>query len=225
MKQMMNEVNPKAGTLKQTNGKTLQNVSRKLIAFVLMLAITLQPAMVNAATNDENGDTCCSVEKKDRVNKFAKLVKLSLPSEKMINKADSDITSALYKSLNENRVKQFAEAFAAGDTEINKAFAAETSISLPEGMKADEVMIAGFLAENIAFNGDVAAGDAVMAKLFAAEHRVQFTSDAIAGDEWMNLRFHAENIATPTAVMIARADAEINGHLQSDNSVRTLAIK
>ena len=225
MKQMMNEVNPKAGTLKQTNGKTFQNVSRKLIAFVLMLAITLQPAMVNAKTNDENGDTCCSVEKKDRVNKFSKLVKLSLPSAKMINKADSEISSALYKSLNENRVKQFAEAFAAGDTEINKAFAAETSISLPKGMQADEVMIAGFFAENIAFTGDVAVGDTELTKLFAAEHRIMFASDAIAGDEWMNLCFQAENITTPTAVMIAQADAEINGCLQGDNSTRTLAIK
>ena len=225
MKQMMNEVNPKAGTLKQTNGKTFQNVSRKLIAFVLMLAITLQPAMVNAKTNDENGDTCCSVEKKDRVNKFSKLVKLSLPSAKMIKKADSEISSALYKSLNENRVKQFAEAFAAGDTEINKAFAAETSISLPKGMQADEVMIAGFFAENIAFTGDVAVGDTELTKLFSAEHRIMFASDAIAGDEWMNLCFQAENITTPTAVMIAQADAEINGRLQGDNSTRTLAIK
>jgi hypothetical protein len=181
--------------------------------------------MVNAATNDENGDTCCSVEKKDRTNKFARLVKLSLPSEKMINKADSDITSSLYKSLNENRAKQFAEAFAAGDIEINKAFAAETSISLPKGMQADEVMIAGFFAENIAFTGNVAVGDAEMTKMFDAAHRIQFASDAIAGDEWMSLRFQAENIAMPTAVMIAQADAEINGRLQGDNSVRTLAIK
>ena len=225
MKQMMNEVNPKAGTLKQTNGKTLQNVSRRLIAFVLMLAITLQPAMVNAKTNDENGDTCCSVEKKDRNNKFTKLVKLSLPSAKMINNADSDITSALYKSLNENRVKQFAEAFAAGDTEINKAFAAETSISLPKGMLADEVMITGFFAENIAFTCDIAVGDAELTKLFAAEHRIQFASDTIAGDEWMNLRFHAENIVMPSATMIAQADAEINGRLQGDNTTKTLAIK
>jgi hypothetical protein len=225
MKQMMNEVNPKAGTLKQTNGKTLQNVSRKLIAFVLMLAIALQPAMVNAKTNDENGDTCCSVEKKDRTNKFTKLVKLSLPSEKMINKADSDITSSLYKSLNENRVKQFAEAFAAGDTEINKAFNAETSISLPESMKADEVMITGFFAENISFQGDEAVGDAAMTKQFAAEHRIQFTNDAIAGDNWMNVRFQAENITLPTTVMFAQADAEMHDRLQADPSVRTLAIK
>jgi hypothetical protein len=102
----------------------------------------------------------------------------------MINNADSDITSALYKSLNENRVQQFAEAFAAGDTEINKAFAAETSISLPKGMLADEVMIAGFFAENIAFTCDIAVGDAELTKLFAAEHRIQFASDTIAGDEW-----------------------------------------
>ena len=67
MKQMMNEVNPKAGTLKQTNGKTLQNVSRRLIAFVLMLAITLQPAMVNAKTNDENG-----VHLRDKKGRFCK---------------------------------------------------------------------------------------------------------------------------------------------------------
>ena len=221
----MNEVNPKAGTLKQTNGKTLQNVSRKLIAFVLMLAITLQPALVNAATNDDNGDTCCSVEKKEKTNKFAKLVKLSLPSSKMVSKADSEITSALYKSLNENRVKQFAEAFAAGDTEINKAFKAETSISLPNGLQADEVMIAGFLAENIAFSGDVAAGDAAMNRMFESAYRIEFNSDAIAGDEWMNIRFQAENISLPSTLMIAKADAEINGQLTFNSSASTLAIK
>jgi hypothetical protein len=225
MKQMMNEVNPKAGTLKQTNGKTLQNVSRKLIAFVLMLAITLQPAMVNAATNDDNGDTCCSVEKKEKTNKFAKLVKLSLPSSKMVSKADSEITLALYRSLNENRVKQFAEAFAAGDTEINKAFNAETSISLPNGLQADEVMIAGFLAENIAFTGDVAEGDAAMNRMFASAYRIQFNSDAVAGDEWMNIRFQAENITVPSTVMIAKADAEINSQLTFNSSASTLAIK
>lgn len=221
----MNEVNPKAGTLKQTNGKTLQNVSRKLIAFVLMLAITLQPAMVNAKTNDENGDTCCSVEKKEKNNKFAKLVKLSLPSEKMINKADREITSALYKSLNENRAKQFAEAFAAGDAEINKAFKAETSIAVPRALQADEAMIAGFYAENIAMAGDVLAGDAAMEKMFYAQHSIQFASNNQAVDELMNIRFQAENIATPTAAMIAQADAEINHRLQVDHSARTLAIK
>ena len=92
-------------------------------------------------------------------------------------------------------------------------------------MQADEVMIAGFFAENIAFTGDVAVGDTELTKLFAAEHRIMFASDAIAGDEWMNLCFQAENITTPTAVMIAQADAEINGRLQGDNSTRTLAIK
>lgn len=223
MKQMMNEVNPKAGTLKQTNGKTLQNVSRKLIAFVLMLAITLQPAMVNAATND-HGDTCCSVEKK-KVNRFTNLAKLTLPSARMINKADSEITSALYKSLNENRAKQYAAAFAASDAEINKAFKAETIISLPNGLQSDEVMIAGFLAENIAFTGNAAVGDAEMTKMFDAAHRIQFTNDANAGDEWMTIRFHAENITIPGASMFAKADAEIIGSLQANPSVSTLAVK
>lgn len=220
----MNEVNPKAGTLKQTNGKTLQNVSRKLIAFVLMLAITLQPAMVNAATNDDHGDTCCSVEKK-KVNRFANLAKLTLPSAKLINKADSEITSALYKSINENKVKQYAEAFAAGDTEINNAFKAETSISLPNGLLADEAMIAGFLAEHIAFNSNTAAGDAEITKLFNAAHRIQFSTDALAGDEWMNIRFRAENITMPDAAMYAQADAEISGELQLNYSASTLAVK
>lgn len=220
----MNEVNPKAGTLKQTNGKTLQNVSRKLIAFVLMLAITLQPAMVNAATNDDHGDTCCSVEKK-KVNRFASLAKLTLPSAKMINKADSEITSALYKSLNENRAKQYAASFEASDAEINRSFKAETSISLPNGLQADEVMIVSFMAENIAVPGNLAAGDAEITKMFEAAHRIHFTNDAVAGDEWMNIRFQAENIAMPSAAMYAQADAEISGSIQANQSTSTLAVK
>lgn len=226
MKQMMNEVNPKAGTLKQTNEKALQNVSRKLVAFVLMLAITLQPALVNAATHDDNGEACCTINKIDSGNRYAKLVKVSLPSARIVNKADSEITANLYKSLNENKVKQFAAGFAAGDAEIIKAFEAETSITLPASLSADEAMTNGFYAENIRFNQDVAAADQAMNSMFNEAFKVKrITGNVAEADEMMSIRFMAENINLPSADLVSKADAEIIQKISRETETSAVAIK
>ena len=222
---MMNQVNPKAGTLKQTNGRILQNVSTKLIAFVLMLAITLQPRLVSAAANDDNGDTCCAVDKKAKVNKLARLVKLEIPSSESVKKADIEMTSNLYRSLNESKIGYFATAFAIGDAEMNKSFKAETSISTPASAAADEVMESNFRAENIAIAADVNVADENIDALFTVNEKgLVFNNDSSVADDWMNIKFQAEHIALPSTEMIGRADYEINSQ-NHQKSAHTVAIK
>lgn len=227
MKQMMNEVNPKAGTLKPRNRKTLQNVSRKLIAFVLMLAIALQPAVLSAKTLDYKGDTCCSVEKKNTVNKFAKLVKVNLPSRDYIRKADSEITRNLYNSMEENRVKQFADGFATSDAEINRAFNAENRISAPKTrLGDDEWMAARFMAENIQMPANWSANDATVIKDFNQSVRIQWATPRAEGlDEMVTLQFFAENISIPSAEMITVADESMHHRIMQELNNSILAIK
>jgi len=111
MKRQMNQVNPKAGTLKQNkiNWSNLKNASRKLIASVMMLAvIAMTPGVVNAGTR--NGDTCCVAET-TRLVKLVGAVKLSLPSQEQIKRADNEAHWNLVRSLTENRMKKFNALF------------------------------------------------------------------------------------------------------------------
>ena len=85
MKQKMNQVTPKAGTLKQKSWNLLQNVSTKLIASVLMLAvIALTPVSLMAEM--KHGDSCCKTSK---TIDFPKGVYLTLPSSESVKKAVS----------------------------------------------------------------------------------------------------------------------------------------
>jgi hypothetical protein len=218
MKQMTNQVNPKAGTLKQTKGNVIQNASKKLIAFVLMLAITLQTGVVMAAS-DDNNDTCCVVERKERNNKFAKAIRLALPSSENIRKADSEMTSNLYKSLRESKVKKFSAQFKLADAEMNESFKAETSIKNATTGNADNAIHDVFNAENIAFNNDVASADQDINNNFTVEEKgISLSIDQRSADEWMNSVFQAENISTPSAANFGIADAEIhNLYLERTN--------
>lgn len=223
---MMNEVNPKAGTLKQTNEKALQNVSGKLIAFVLMLVITLQPALVNASIQGDHREACCTIQKTDSGKRNGRVVKLSLPASRIVSKADSEITTNLYKSLNENKVKQFAEGFAAGDAEINKAFDAETHLSIPASLRSDEAMVTGFYAENLMFNHNASAEDRAMNAMFNEAFKVKrITGNVAQADEMMSIRFMAENINLPSADLISRADAEIIQKIARETETSAVAIK
>lgn len=131
MKRKMNQVNPKAGTLKQNkiNWSNFKNASRKLIASVMMIAvIAMTPGVVNAGTR--NGDTCC-VSETSRLVKLVKAVKLALPSQEMIRRADSEAHRNLIRSLSENKMKKFSAVFASSDADINGSFNKETRVYLP----------------------------------------------------------------------------------------------
>jgi hypothetical protein len=216
MRQQMNQVTPKAGTLKQKNSPSIQNVSRKLIASVLMLAmIAATPASLMAGMRAN--DSCCGKTKTTSIN-FPKAVVLELPSEEMVKKADSEMTSNLYRSLKESKVAKFAEAFKAADTFVNAMFASETTVKGFSPASADETMHSFFAAENIRFNGAVLA-DADMNDIFTAEVAgIKLPLNVVNADDMLNARFQAENISLPGTESISKADLEINNNMMNDNA-------
>lgn len=218
----MNQVNPKAGTLKQTkiNWSSFKNASRKLIALVMMLAvITTTPGVVNAGTR--NGDTCCSEETTSMV-KLVKAVKLTLPSKEALRRADSEAHRNLFTSLRENKMKKFAAMFIKSDADVNGSFKKETTISLPVGNQVNDESISNlFQAENINMNSSVANSDQDIMDVFQAENDgIKMNIQAIAADDQITNNFLAENINVPGAEVVSEADAEIQKNLERDNTIK-----
>jgi hypothetical protein len=223
MKRKMNQVNPKAGTLKQNmiNWSSIQNASKKLIASVMMLAIiTMNPGIIRAGIRNE--DTCCSAETTGVV-KMVKSVKLSLPSTEMVRKADSEANSNMIRSLFENKLNRYRSQFIISDAAINRLFAKETSVSLPSASLkiSDEKMNNLFNAENILMTSSISGSDSNINDIFQAENQgIRIDIAAGTADEKMNLNFFAENINLPGHEIVDRADAEISRNLVQDNGVK-----
>jgi hypothetical protein len=210
MKQKMNQVTPKAGTLKQTN--EIQNALRKLIASVLMLAVLLMnPGSIMAAM--KAGDSCCKTAK--RID-LSKTVTLPLPSSEMVKRADTEITVNLFNSLKESKVSKFASLFAVSDAKVNALFISETTIGLPVVLYADERVSIDFAAENLSFPF-AAEADACMHALFTVEEAgIRQSYDVVSADEQMNTMFNAENIGVPGDESFAKADTEINRNMKDE---------
>jgi hypothetical protein len=222
MKRKMNQVNPKAGTLKQNkiNWSNLKNASRKLIASVMMIAvIAMTPGVLNAGTR--MGDTCCTPETSQLV-KLVKEVKLTLPSQEMIRKADTEAHRNLVRSLSENKMNTFSAQFAISDADIISSFNKETMISLPVADRVtDENITTLFQAENIDMSSSIANSDSDIMDIFQAENDgIKLNIQAVAADDQININFLAENINLPGAEMISKADAEIQRNLEKDNMIR-----
>jgi hypothetical protein len=221
MKRQMNQVNPKAGTLKQNkiNWSNLKNASRKLIASVMMLAvIAMTPGVVNAGTR--NGDTCCTPET-TRLVKLVGAVKLTLPSQEQIKRADNEAHWNLVRSLTENRMKKFSALFASSDLNINRSFRNETMIALPASYRSnDEDVTTLFQAENIDMSSSVANSDAEIMEVFQVENDgIKMNVQAVAADDQINSNFLAENISLPGNDVISKADAEIRKNLEKENTI------
>jgi hypothetical protein len=222
MKRKMNQVNPKAGTLKQNKIKwsNIKDASRKLIASVAMLAvIAMTPGIVNAAPR--NGDTCCIAETTSLV-KLVKAVKLALPSQEMLRKADSEAHRNLVKSLSENKMKKFAAMFASSDAEINHSFNKETMISLSSASQVmDENITTLFRAENMDMSSSMANSDSDIVDIFQVENEgIKLNTQAVAADDQINANFLAENINLPGADILSKADAEMNSNQEKENNIR-----
>ncbi len=211
----MNQVTPKAGTLKQTN--EFQNALRKLIASVLMLAVlAMNPGSIMAGVKAT--DSCCETPAK-KVDD-SKSVWLSLPSKEMVKTADSEMTVNLYKSLKESKVKKFAKLFTAGDAEMNALFISETTIGLSKDVVADEHINNEFAAENIpvafAYSADMDVND-----LFTAEEAgITQSANVVIADEQLDNMFNAENITLPGNDSFARADLEIVRNMHDEFQVK-----
>jgi hypothetical protein len=215
MKQKMNQVTPKAGTLKQTSWNLLQNVSTKLIASVLMLAvIALTPVSLIAGI--KNGDSCCKTSKTD----FPRNVFLTLPSSEMVKRADSEMNRNLYTSLRESKITRFAKLFAAADSEINMVFKGETTVTSFSALIADESMNTNFAAENISRTFAVHA-DTDINDIFTAEHAgIRGSWTSVNADDQINNLFNAENIAMPGVKSFSAADLEIHQNMMNDQAAK-----
>jgi len=214
MKQKMNQVTPKAGTLKQKGWNLLQNVSTKLIASVLMLAV-IAFTPVSLMAEMKNGDSCCKTSK---TIDFPKGVNLTLPSTETVKRADSEMNRNLYRSLRESKISKLAKWFAIADMEMNAKFKGETTISGITALNADENVNILFAAENLgiglAMNADTDIND-----LFTAEHvGIQSAWGTVNSDEQMNTAFNAENIKMPGNESISAADLEIHQNMMNDQA-------
>lgn len=222
MKPTIKKVNPKAGTLKLTNNAVWNNVSRKLIAFVLMLGLTLTNlAFVQeddslgkdssnpggaTATTVNKADTCCTTEKGKTMPIERKSVKLALPSVEMVRKADSEALGNLFASLREQDNFVTPLMINLADLEIKSNFDSGVfdKISIPAKSavsNADKTVDARFIAENVGIS-------TVASKMFQS------------ADEEMSASFTAKNVGETTQKqsVVFTAESEINNNFQADNS-------
>ncbi len=211
MKHKMNEVTPKAGTLKRKN--EIQNALRKLIASVLMLAVlAMTPGSIMAGV--KSGDSCCDVTSV-KMN-VGKMLWVNLPSREMLKKADREMTINMYRSLWESKVSKFASQFAVSDQTINGQFKSETSITLPEAEQADENANTVFAAENIR-QIETEHADYDMNDLFTAEVAgIRQSLPYANADDQADVMFKAENISSPNAEDFGVADVEINRNMTAE---------
>lgn len=215
MKQKMNQVTPKAGTLKQTN--EIQNALRKLTALVLMLAVlVMNPGTIMAGM--KAGDSCCETPK--RKMDLSKTIIQALPSSEMVKKADNEMTVNLYRSLKESKVRKFANLFSVSDAKVNALFISETTIGLSAAFHADERVNIEFAAENLSISF-AAEADTNMNDLFTAEEAgIRQSSDVVSADEQMDSMFNAENIGVPGDDSFANADMEMNRNMNDEHQVK-----
>jgi hypothetical protein len=256
MKLKINKVNPKAGTLKLTNNAVWNNakaVSRKMIAFVLMLGLTLtNMAFMQeddslgkgtnlqggaTATNINKADTCCAAEKGKTAVIGRKAVKLVLPSVETVRKADSEVFANLYASMVEQSNYFSMQMLNRADAEIGTNFETEVNyeVSIPANSslnKSDEAVNASFTAENIGIGQNaskmVQKADEDMNSLFVAEIiGVNMPTKALAAaDQEINSNFEAENsfrISGPSTESIVKADKEINSNIYKDTISKGVA--
>jgi len=214
MKQKMNQVTPKAGTLKQKSWNLLQNVSTKLIASVLMLAV-IAVTPVSLMAEMKHGDSCCKTSK---AIDFPKGVYLTLPSSETVKRADSEINRNLYRSLRESKISKYAKWFAVADAETNARFKGETSMSGFTTLYADDEVNIFFAAENLGTEFAVNA-DTDINHLFIAEHvGIKSAWGTVNSDEQMNTSFNAENITLPGNEILIVADLEIHQNMMNDQA-------
>lgn len=247
MKTTIKKVNPKAGTLKLMNDAVWNNVSRKLIAFILMLGLTLtafvqEDDSLGKGTNHQGGatattinraDTCCLTDKGKTAVSGRKAVKLVLPSVEMVRKADSESFMNLFTSASEQNTYMEPWMVNLADVEIKSNFDSEVNykVSIPATFQlhnADETVNASFVVENIGI-GKVAstmiqtADDEMNAGFVAENERIitQKQSVALAADREINNNFEADNgyrISVPSQKSFASADQEISKNINKDRN-------
>jgi hypothetical protein len=216
-------VNPKAGTLKQTNRALQTNRQSgfvKSIAFALLLSMTV-PAM-----SHEQGDAVDTgvgiIERIDRQNPencclasepTVKQVKLSMPSREMIRKSDSEAIKNLMQSLTENKLHALRFWLARADREMSWNFEGEYAVkgNMSPSAGDTEIMVQ-FNAENLApiHSMQFVKADVDMVDFFQLDNEgLRFSEVSLArADEEINSVFSIDEtqISVPCAADYANAD-------------------
>lgn len=216
-------VNPKAGTLKQTNRALQTNLQSgfvKSIAFALLLSITV-PAMSNdqgdgidtgsgviERIESQSPENCCLASEPT-----VKKVKVTMPSSEMIRKSDSEAVKNLRQSLTENKLHALRFWLARADWEMNRNFETEHRVKTSQNVKAaDTEILVQFNAENIPAvqHGMVLKSDAEMVDFFKMENKgLRFSNTELAMvDAEMTRLFSIQEtrISVPADAEFARAD-------------------
>jgi len=225
-------VNPKAGTLKQTNkslAKTLHNSISKIASMLLIIAVAF--SVMSFAQGDSAGnfdtnyasrkdkaieivkaipDSCCVVEKE--IIPVKKSVFLRMPDRKSLVSADREAMRHFIVSVKEALVRQMwavptVELIKTSDSEMNASFVADHIVDVMTPSTAD-----------------VAQADEDMDIEFArsqASHLSNPSSKYLAvADEEMTENFSMENfkMSNPSNELVAKADGDMNAEFESTNN-------
>lgn len=238
-----NTVTPKAGTLKQANGRTnLLRQFSKIASLLLMILMTVSTmALEQGDDSIGNGnatvvsgkpvtaeDSCCTVAVKSSGN-FKALV-YRVPNVEMIRKADSEVSHNFRAAVRKAERVEFSTLLPSlADAEMNETFNKENNVVL--AMPAANLMgaadaemdynFAQDAAENISLpQGEVLTqADAEINSNFADANTVLATPDLTKADDEINGSFRDENktvISVPNPETVAKSDAEMNKHIASE---------
>ena len=248
MKQQINKVNSKTGALKQTKStfQILNRIPVKAMTLVVLFNLTLAQlsfsqgddsignsySFVEPAGHSTSLSNCCAAEKPVSPTKKS-VVKIDLPSARMINRSDREVTMNLIRSLHVNRVKDMSDLMKVADQAMNAFFVNETSIGRTAHdmiRTADEDINLVFAAEHIrpVTVATQVNADEELTSIFKAENGVlahNYGSVAVA-DATIDAHFATENttISLPAAYTVS-ADAEINHNMDRDNLAKTTVAK
>jgi len=245
-----NTVNPKAGTLKQKNGRnSLLNKFSKIASLLLMSIMTVSTMALDQNQNDDsigNGsttkgseklamiaDSCCTVAVKNAGN-FRALV-YRVPSVEMIRKADSEVSHNFHVAVRKAERIEFNNDLASqSDAEINASFNKENDVVL--AMPAVAITDAADAEMDFNFAQDAAAqisvpqpsrlavADAEINNQFADANITLAAPDFAKADDEVNRNFNTDSrneIAVPSVETVAKSDAEMHRNLSSEKQVKS----
>ncbi|MDX2048491.1 MAG: hypothetical protein SFU87_17015 [Chitinophagaceae bacterium] len=180
----------------QTSNKPLAKVSRIFLSAVLLAGLAMSTLTVTGKSDDTS-----SLVKKDEKNAAA----ISLPSVKMIRKADNEVIRNMNESMKVQKLYMPVSDMINADSEINMNFSDENKniIKMNNSSvvnKADEDMNTLFVKENTRINIPV------------------FTTNA---DDEINSSFKSEtslNIAVINKSLLIKADDDMVKNFKSDNN-------
>jgi len=243
-----NTVNPKAGTLKQKNGRSLLLRSLSKIASLLLMSIMTVSTMALEQGDDSIGngsttngtqkmlveDSCCTVAVKN-AGAYKSLV-YRVPSVEMIRKADSEVSHNFHVAARKAERIDFTNDFVTlSDAEMHQSFNKENNVVLAMPATsvldaADAEMEFNFTQEaastiNVAGSNQVANADAEMNSSFADANIRLAAPEMVKADNEINQNFEADSknlVAVPKAQTIANSDAEMHRNLASEKQFKQL---